>query len=174
MDILRYKDEDDKCYGATGMAIGIVVFDGEEMLSAVSLDGDAADIMEMHDRFYFSGNPSLSAKSSWHQMISNFNITSAMLISNVLCRALVRNGVAVTPEVRKAIHDILVEEGHNECSLEADEIERLFNKNYSHLNRIFSHHGVQSIAHDFARVLKAQRRMTRSDVIEQLRALTLL
>lgn len=39
MEKLRYTDETDRCYGAAGMAISLVVYDGEEMLSAISLDG---------------------------------------------------------------------------------------------------------------------------------------
>ena len=41
MEKLRYTDETDRCYGAAGMAISLVVYDGEEMLSAISLDGPA-------------------------------------------------------------------------------------------------------------------------------------
>ena len=40
MEKLSYTNEDDKCYGATGMAIGIVVFDGEDKLAGVGLDAD--------------------------------------------------------------------------------------------------------------------------------------
>ena len=39
--MLSYKNENDRCYGATGMAIGLVVFDGEDMLAGVSLDAPA-------------------------------------------------------------------------------------------------------------------------------------
>lgn len=39
MEKLRYTDETDRCYGAAGMAISLVVFDGEDILSAISLDG---------------------------------------------------------------------------------------------------------------------------------------
>ena len=35
---LKYIDEDDKCYGITGMAIGIMVCDAENLISSISLD----------------------------------------------------------------------------------------------------------------------------------------
>ena len=35
---LRYRNEDDRCYGATGMTVALVVMEGEDLLSAVNLD----------------------------------------------------------------------------------------------------------------------------------------
>lgn len=171
---LSYRNEDDKCYGATGMAIGVVVFDGEDMVSAVSLDADPSEIIEFANEFYFSGNPGLSAKTSWNQVLSNYNLSMAMLISNVMCRWIVLEGDTLKPSMRQRLHDIVADEGRDTCALEDDEINRLFDKNYAYLHRVFNHQGVQSIAHDFARELKRQRRFTRAEIIEQLRALSML
>ena len=43
---LSYRNENDRCYGAAGMAIGLVVFDGEDMLAGISLDAPAHAMME--------------------------------------------------------------------------------------------------------------------------------
>ena len=43
---LKYIDENDKCYGITGMAISMVVWDAENVLAAVSLDAPADETVE--------------------------------------------------------------------------------------------------------------------------------
>ncbi len=171
---LSYRNEDDKCYGATGMAVGLLVFNGEDMLSAVVLDAEPGEIMDMQDSFYFAGNPGLSAKSVWHTVKANFSLTAAMLISNIMCRRLVLDGVSVDPEVRAMIRDTVMEEGRDTCGLDDDELTALFDKEYTYLFRVFNHRTVQSVAHDFADALKRRRRLSRLEVLEELRALATL
>lgn len=171
---LSYKNEDDKCYGATGMVVGMVVLDGEDMLSAISLDAAPSEMVEFVEDFYFTGNPSLSAKVAWSQMVHNYNLALAMLISNVMCRTIVLHKSPVDPAVKEHLRHHAVDEGHDSCSLEEDEINRIFNKNYSYLLRVFNHQGVQEIINDFARELKHNRRFTRFEVMEHLRALSML
>ena len=67
---LSYRNENDRCYGAAGMAIGLVVFDGEDMLAGISLDAPAHAMMEMNQDFFFTGNPSLSAKAAWNRVFA--------------------------------------------------------------------------------------------------------
>lgn len=173
-DTFRYISEDDKCYGATGMAIGIVVYDSEDMLSGISLDAEPDDMMEFVDDFYFSGNPGLSAKSAWNQILKNFNLTMSLTIANVLCRSLVLDHKELDGSLRSRLHDVIMEEGRDTCSLDDDETDRLFDKNYRYLYRIFNHQGVQGVAHDFADKLKRSRRLSRMEVIDCLRALNML
>lgn len=172
---LSYKDDKDKCYGATGMAMGVVIFDGEEMLTAVDLDADPHDMLQFSEDFYFSGNPGLSARAAWHKIVNNFNISMGVALSNILCRTLVMGQQrSLANETREALRQLMLEEGKASCELEEDEINSLFNKNYAYLNRVFSHRGVQGVAHDFAETLATMRRMSRAEVIEQLRALNML
>ena len=80
----------------------------------------------------------------------------------------------VDSDTRNELLSYLDEEGKDVCSLESDEIEHMFNKSYNYLHKVFNHAGVQSVVHDFARDLKAQRRMSRGEVVEHLRALRML
>ena len=57
METLKYKDETDRSYGATGMAIGLLIFDGEDMLDSINIDGDPNDMVVMSPDFYFAGTP---------------------------------------------------------------------------------------------------------------------
>lgn len=169
-----YTCEDDKCYGATGMAISIMVLDADEFLSAIALDASPDALIELVDDFYFSGNPGLSAKSAWNQMLRSFNLTTAMTIANVMCRTMVRDRRLIDADTRQALLDIVVDEGNASCSLEADETTRLFDKNYNYLYRVFNHRGVHDVADRFADRLKRSRRMTRLDIIEALQGLRML
>lgn len=172
--MLSYECEDDKCYGATGMAISIMVYDADEMLSAISLDAPSHLLVDLVDDFYFSGNPGLSAKSAWNQILRSFNLSTAMTIGNVMCRTMVRDHRQVDAALRRRLLEAVTDEGKRECSLEDDECRSLFDKNFNYLYRVFNHRGVQSVADDFADRLKRVRRMTRLDVIEQLRGLRAL
>lgn len=171
---LKYTDEDDKCYGITGMAIGIVIWDADEMLSAVSLDAPAAEVVEYAPEYYFNGNPGLSAKAAWSHLLKHYQASMGMMIGNVLCRSYVLHHVSPDPEVRQALLDCLRDEGCDTCSLEADEVERIFTRSYNYLDKVFTHHGVHAIAHRFADTLRAQRRMSRGEILEQLAALSQL
>lgn len=171
---LKYRNEEDRCYGATGMAIGLVVFDGEDQLNYVTLDGEPGEMVSLSESFYFSGNPRLSAKNSWNQLLKNFNLMMAMTISNVICRSLVLDKMPLRFEVKSALYNSVEAEAEDTCQLEKDEIQRLFDKNYNYLYRVFNHSGVQSIAVDFANRLAQQRRMTRAEVLDALHALGML
>lgn len=171
---LRYIDENDKCYGITGMAIGMVIWDAENVLSSISVDAPADEAVEFTPEFYFSGNPRLSAKVAWNHILQHFQVSMGMLIGNILCRSYVLHKETVDSDTRNELLSYLDEEGKDVCSLESDEIERMFNKSYNYLHKVFNHAGVQSVVHDFARDLKAQRRMSRGEVVEHLRALRML
>lgn len=171
---LSYRNENDRCYGATGMAIGLVVFDGEDMLAGVSLDAPAHTMIEMNQDFFFTGNPSLSAKAAWNRMLRNFNLMTAMMISNVMCRRVVMDSGDMDTDTRSMLFDRILEEATDSCSLERDEAERLFEKDYSYLHRVFNHRGVQAVAHDFARCLAERRALTRTEILEELRGLSAL
>lgn len=171
---LAYRNEDEKCYGATGMAVGIMVFNGEELLSSMSLDADPGSIMEMHDMFYFNGNPGLSAKSAWRQIKENYELSVAMLISNIMCRSLVLDKTPVSLSRKNRIRNIVAQEGRETCGLEDDEISRVFDQEYTILFRVFNHQGVHGVIHDFADTLKRRRQMSRLEILDQLRALSML
>lgn len=172
--MLSYRNENDRCFGATGMAIGLVVFDGEDMLAGVSIDAPAHAMIEMDQDFFFAGNPSLSAKAAWNRMLRNFNLMAAMMISNVMCRRLVLDNAMVSDDLREALRAHILEEGASSCSLEEDEANRLFEKDYNYLFRVFNHRGVQDVARDFARTLSNVRKLSRAEMMEELRGLSSL
>ena len=169
---LKYSDETDKSMGVAGMAISLIACDCEDMLAGVSLD-EAEETLSMAGEFFFSGNPRFSAKIAWNEILRQFQITAGLLMGNVMCRRLCTGG-AVDAEIMGIVRDIILKEGAEHCSLEEDEADALYNKNYRYYHRLFSHPSVAAIARDFATTLRMQRRMTAGEVVENLRRLSSL
>lgn len=171
---LQYHNEDDRCYGATGMTVAYVVLEGEDLVSGVNLDATPDALLEYVDGYFFAGNPGLSAKSAWTTILNHFNYSMAAVIGNVMCRRYVLDETGMDQEMRDLLMQLMIEEGAEECNLEEDETRRLFDKNYVYLTRVFTHRGVQGVCHEFARALKRQRRMSRYEILDRLRALRML
>ena len=171
---LRYIDDADRCYGLTGMAMGIVIWDCEELLAAIDLDADTDEMMEFTPQFYFAGNPRLSARLAWNQIVEHYRLSMGLMMANVLCRNYVHSHTQVLPETLRLMKEYLIEEGRDICSLDEDEVNVLFDKQLNYLHRLFSHPGVQRVATDFATDLSQRRRMTVGEVIEGFRPLGLL
>lgn len=170
--ILKYTDEADKSLGIAGMAISLVACDGEDYLTAVSLAEDE-DSVAMSEEFYFVSNPRFSAKIVWNELLKQYQVIAGMMLGNVLCRAY---GAGRNParEALEAVRATLGELGSEECELEKDEIDKLYNKNYAYYTRLFSHPTVATVARDFAGALQSQRRLTAGEVFEHLRRLNSL
>lgn len=167
----RYIDEEDKSYGAAGMAIGMVVYKGVDRLAALDLDAEPWEMVEFFDEFSSMESPTFSAKGVWGALIGRFELEMAMAISNVMCRRMVKEHRRLTDSTRRALLKMLEEEGAEACSLEADEVGRLYNKEFNYLFQVFSHRGVAEMAGEFADDLRRRRRMTRMEVMEALRGL---
>ncbi len=172
-DTLKYKDADDRCYGVTGMAISIVALDAEELLDSLTID-EGEDTVKFAPEYYFAGNPRYSARLAWNQILQHFSLTTAMAIGNLMCRSYVLRGRAISPTLTQTLKDTVAADGRESCQLDDDEIDSLFSRNFSYLHRLFTHSGVQSVARDFARTLSERRTLSRADVIDELRALSLL
>lgn len=171
---LRYTDEKDKSYGLAGMAISIVALDGEEYLSGMSIDAPVGEGVELSQDFYFIGNPRLSAKIAWNELLKHFQLSSGMVISNVMCRNYVQHRRKLTSELIEALKEYVREEAKENCSLDEDESEALFEKSLRYFDRLFSYSRVHDIAHEFADTIIKQRRMSSREILEQLSQLSML
>ena len=166
---LKYSDEQDKCYGVTGMAVSLVIWDADDMLAHIDMDADES--VEFVPEYYFSGNPRLTAKVAWQYIVKHYQASMGMMIGNVMCRHHLLQHKSPDSATRKALLECVEQEGVESCSLESDEIHRLFDRSYSYLDRVFAHSGVQNVVRDFARELQEQRTLSRGDVAEMLAAL---
>jgi hypothetical protein len=99
--MLSYKNDKDKIYGATGMAVSLV--DGDEYLDGVNVDAEPHAIISLTDDYYFPGNPDVSARSAWNVILKHFNLAASMAIANVVCRSLLLDRMEPTAETRKCL-----------------------------------------------------------------------
>lgn len=170
---LSYLNEDDRAYGLAGMAISLAALDAIDRVATVSLDADGPMVAFSHE-YYFSGSPSISPKATWNNLIHNFYITSSMVVANVMSRAMVRLGSDVPRNLMAEIEEEMMREGRDTCSLEDDEIERLYEKTAIGMRRIFANRRLYPAIEDFARTLSRRRTLSGTEIYDELRALRLI
>lgn len=170
---LAYKNEDDKAFGLAGMAISLAALDAIDRVAGVSLDSEGPMVTFSH-QYYFTGSPSISPKSTWDNLIHNFYITSAMVLSNVMARSLVRLKDDVPADVLDTIHNEIIIEGRETCSLEDDEIETIYDKTRVYMSRIFRNPRLHPAINDFAHLLARRRSLSGNEIIDELRALSII
>ena len=170
---LYYQNEDDRAYGLAGMAISLAALDAIDRIAGISIDS-AGPMVSFSHEYYFSGSPSISPKSTWNNLINNFYITSSMVVSNVLARSLVRTGEEVPESILDKIRDEMIAEGQDSCSLESDEVERLFARSLSGMRRIFANRRLYPAIEQFAGLVARKRTMTGNEIYDELRALILI
>lgn len=172
--ILRYTDTDDKCYGLTGMAIAAVALDAADVISLISIADDAADSILFDREYDIPVNPSFSPRSIWEQSVEHFRLSTGLLLANVVCRHYVHRHDKVSNDEWKYIRSLVEDSGHELCSLDNDEIDHVYTKTRSYVERLFSHAGVGQVARSFADTLMRERTLSGSDIAEALAPLRML
>lgn len=170
---MKYRDEEDKCYGVAGMAIGLNIFEADDLLTEVTIDADGIDCMRFTQDFYFTGSPRLSASKSWHHIYSHYQVSMGLAIANALCRKMVLDRGVLDKKRRNELLDAAVADGNALCQLDRDEVEPLFEKSYSYLMRVFGNHDIQHAIAAFVKQLRQRRSLTRGEVAELLHELNL-
>lgn len=170
---LQYQNEDDRAYGLAGMAISLAALDAIDRVAGVSLDADGPMVSFAHE-YYFSGSPSISPKTTWNNLVQNFYITSAMAVSNLMARSLVRLGEEVPEALMDEIHREMVAEGQDTCALEEDETERIYLKTTTGMRRIFANRRLYPAIGQFAGIISRRRELSGSEIYDELRALRLI
>lgn len=165
---LKYKDENDRSMGLAGSAIALVIWDGEDKLAAIDLDSLPGEGMEMTPDFNFAGNPRLSARLAWQMMLKQFELTSAMVMGNVLCRSYVGQGRQPSSSARAALRAILRDEAISACSLDDDEFDQMYSRLLDLQSQIFTHNEVATMARALAADLLSRRRLTAAEVLDRL------
>ena len=171
---LKYKDEQDKCYGLTGVAMCAVIWDVENLISAIYLDCDAFNSIQYVPQLVTDGNVEISPRNAWKLNVEKFRLSMGMILSNILCRTYVLEQKYINHKTKQYLLNYFIEDGIASCSLEKDEVEELFNKNYDYLLRVFSHPEVQKIANEFSELLTERRSLTQSEIVNALQTLNML
>lgn len=167
---LRYSNEEDRAYGLAGMAISAASLDALDRIAEIRLDSDGPMVV-FGNQYYFSQSPSVSAKDVWRNMMSNLQLTTSLVISNVMARSLVRLGVEADRDVFEQIRDLVREEGRDTCSLDDEEADAIFNNMFRHSMRLFNNPRLHPAIHQFAALMARRRRLNVFELAEELELL---
>lgn len=166
---MKYTDETDKAYGLAGMAISLVAWDAEELLSRLDIDAPVEEAIRLSPDFYLTSAGRPGAKAAWEMAVRRFRLTVAMVVANATCRAIALHGrLSVTADDDSAMRRFLTAEGLDMASLESDEVAQIYSQALQHCTRIFRHPGVSSLAQHLADTIAAKRTLSSTDVIEIL------
>ncbi len=169
MDILKYKDETDKAYGLAGMAISLVAWDAEEWLESINIDADPDKAIQMSQEFYLTVAPRVGAKAVWEQSLKRFQLTAAMMVANVACREMVNNKHSGLPsEVDAELRSALYEEGAELCSLEQDEVSRIYGKSLNYCSKMFVIPTFRKLATCLVEKIKTNRNLPSDKILDIL------
>ncbi|MFI3239034.1 MAG: hypothetical protein R3Y22_00350 [Bacteroidales bacterium] len=171
---MKYRNLDDKCYGVTGMALSMVVLNAEDMFTHITIEEEGLKGIGFIEDFYYSGNPSVSAKSTWNIVVEHYKIAIAVVLANVMCRKMVRERVELDAKTRNKLLKALIAEGESQCQLEEDEITTLFNKTYNYLGQLFANYQVRGLLTQFAKELKTRKKMSQREVMDIFQALQMM
>lgn len=170
---LEYLNEDDRAYGLAGMAVSLAALDAVDNVVGVSLDANGP-MVTFSNGFYFSQSPTYSPRASWNHLLHTLYITSAMVMSNVMARSIVRMHEDVPQELLDRIREEVAAEARDTCSLDDDEIDTLFDKTRVYMGRIFRNPRLHPAIDQFARTLSRKRTLSGNELIDELRALSIL
>ncbi|MCM1291625.1 MAG: hypothetical protein NC201_05365 [Prevotella sp.] len=173
-DILfSYISDEDRAYGLAGMAVSVAALDAFDRIALFSLDSEGPMVSFSHD-YYFSGSPSISPKATWSNLINNFYITSTMVLSNIMARAMVREKGEYPEAQLSMIRDEMVKEGEDSCGLESEEVESIFSRALTRMRPIFSNRRLHPALDELALTFMRRRSLSGREIYDELRMLQLI
>lgn len=170
IDKLKYKDDIDRSYGVAGMVLAAFILDYEKYISSVTIDGQGLEAIEFSPDFYMVASESISPKASWSHILEQYQIVSSMLISNMMCRSMVRS----RHELDRTLHDAMLStlsDYAKECQLEVDEVEEIFDKHYQYLNRAYHNSSLHVAAKCLVKELSSKHTLYHSDLCDIMSAI---
>lgn len=171
---LKYCDEKDKSYGIAGMAVALVVLDGDDYIDSLSLDEPDGHNISFSNEFFFISNPAFSAKTAWNELLKQFQLTAAMLISNLMCRNYVQHRHRLSHDIEDTLRRFIRQQAQEYCSLDTDEADNIYDKSIAYFDRIYSYAQVHEIVDSFVSSLDARRQMSAQEVMESLSRLSMI
>lgn len=166
-----YTDEDDKCYGLSGMVISLNVLDSDDMLREISIEADHGESISFTPDFFFCSNPRYSAKIAWNEMLKQYQLLTGLVVGNIMCRYTVQRHKPLSSSLIDDMKALIQEEGKETCSLEDDEIDMIFDKTLSFMRSVYANPQVHAIACGIADAIKQRRTMSGSEVLEEMQML---
>lgn len=167
---LRYSNEDDRAYGLAGMAISMASLDALDRITEIFLDAEGP-MVNFSQEYYFSSSPAISPKAVWNNLMSNLQLTTSLVLGNIMARSLVRLGAEADEDVFNEIKSLVREEGMETCALDQEEADEVFEKVMRHSRRLFYNPRLQPAVRELAGVISRRRRLSVIDLAEELELL---
>ena len=169
---LAYINEEDRALGLAGMAISLASLDALDRVSEIFLDSEGP-MVDFNHNYYLVSSPAASPKSVWNHILSNFHLTTSLVMSNVMARSLVRLGEEPGRDVMETIRSLVREEGAESCSLDEEEADMIFNRSLMQSKRLFLNARLYPAIRELADVFTRRRRLSAMDLAEELDLLRL-
>ena len=93
------------------MAVAMVVWESERFMQSLDIDAPADLGLALYPEFFMIRSPKASPREAWNDAVEKFQLGTGLLISNLLCRALVRQNTEITPQMRQSLVRSLEDEG---------------------------------------------------------------
>lgn len=171
MKTFNYSDENDRCYGLTGMVLTMYEQEVINMLHLITLDSDDGYSIVFTPDFYFNSNPRYSAKLAWNEMLRQYQSLVRLVLGNIACRRLVHEHKPIDADSRAEMLQLVSAPGADDCALEQDEIEAIFNHTLRDMQEMFGNARVAALSDRFAEELKQRRTMSADDVADVIQCL---
>lgn len=171
---MKYRSENDKCYGAAGMVIGLNILDAEEVYSGVTIDADGLDCVHLLPEFLIADQLTADVCEGWKKSVRHFHIAMGLVIADRVSRKMVHDHGVVDRKMHNQMLTAMVKEGKSLCSLEHDEVEEVFEKYFQHMVRVFSNATVRDAISQLASLLQERRSLTNTEVEELLTELSII
>lgn len=172
-NILGYRGETDRSYGLAGMAIQLASFDALDSVAYISLD-NAGPMVEFTGEYYYGGSPSVSPKATWHRLMENFRLTSALAIGNVMARCIVHEKGADPMDMLTELLKTIREEGTQVCQLEEEEVDRFFASLMNRANNLFHNPRLHPVIDSLASMLRDRRKLSGRSLAEEMHYLRII
>ena len=167
---LEYSNESDKAYGLAGMAISMASLDALDRIVEVWLDSEGPMVTFNH-QYYFSQSPTVSAKDVWNNMVNNLQLTTSLVLGNVMARSLVQQRREIDRELVERLRAIVRDEARDYCSLDSEESDVIFDKLFNHSLRLFHNPRLHPAVNELAAVITRRRRLSVFELAEELELL---
>lgn len=167
---LQYSNEDDRAYGLAGMALSMASLDALDRITEIFLDADGP-MVSFSQHYYFSSSPSVSPKAVWENLMGNLQLTTSLVLGNVMARSLVRLGAEADVGVYDEIRSLVREEGRDVCALEEEEADEVFDRMMRHSRRLFYNPRLHPAVRELASVISRRRRLSVLELAEELELL---
>lgn len=172
---LQYTDDDDRLYGATGMALALFVCGGSQWLRSATLDpADGATMIDMDPAFYYGGSPAVTPVATRRHQLQTYGLAVALTLANAMCRRMVLAHRRVTQDEYSVLLRAAEEDGLDLLGLEPDEVRMVFSHYRDKLDRAFGHPGICKAAVELASTLREHRTLSQLELRDRLHRLGLL